>query len=468
MLKLNLKVNWWQISGLIVSIILFSWVWFMSLPEGLGEDGRRALALILLIITWWTFRVLEPVFTSLVLFLGYAVLNLATPQTMFSFTVSSLFWLVLASFLISGAVIKSGLGRRFALWLLVRWVNSYVQLIMVIYMSSLILSLFIPSPFPRTLMLMAVISLVIESANFGEKDRIAIGFIVFSSSTVTSMVFYNGDVLLNGSNASLTGYAVSWTSWLVYMTLPGITSSIILFLLQLRLFPFNGQWQINKSSLISELDSMGSLTKVERNTLIWIIGALLFWGLDFLHMIQPVWVALFIVVGLASPLFGGVLRSEDVSSQPNWSVLIFLTGAISISTVARETGLTSWLANTILGTSPSSNPYFLIAVVTLVSMVAHLAIGSAVTTMAVMVPCLVPYMSSIGWPPIATSLLIYTIVQLHYLLPFHHVTILLGSGTTGGYGERETLRFGIPMTIAVMFIVFLIEVPWWKFIGLIP
>jgi hypothetical protein len=44
--------------------------------------------------------------------------------------------------------------------------------------------------------------------------------------------------------------------------------------------------------------------------------------------------------------------------------------------------------------------------------------------------------------------------------------MLLGAGPPAGYGSRETLRYGLPLTGLTLLVV-LLEVAWWELVGLI-
>ena len=56
---------------------------------------------------------------------------------------------------------------------------------------------------------------------------------------------------------------------------------------------------------------------------------------------------------------------------------------------------------------------------------------------------------------------------IYYVLPFQQVTILLGQGETGGYGAREVFRYGVPLTLVVLFVMIVVEMTWWQIVGLI-
>jgi di/tricarboxylate transporter len=48
------------------------------------------------------------------------------------------------------------------------------------------------------------------------------------------------------------------------------------------------------------------------------------------------------------------------------------------------------------------------------------------------------------------------------------MAILVGEGEQGGgYGSAEVIRLGIPLSALVFVVTVLVEVPWWKSIGLI-
>jgi di/tricarboxylate transporter len=64
-------------------------------------------------------------------------------------------------------------------------------------------------------------------------------------------------------------------------------------------------------------------------------------------------------------------------------------------------------------------------------------------------------------------MLAYSAVNLHFILPFHNLAILVGVGEDNGlYTEKETVKFGVPFTFVLFFIAIAVELPWWKIIGL--
>ena len=63
--------------------------------------------------------------------------------------------------------------------------------------------------------------------------------------------------------------------------------------------------------------------------------------------------------------------------------------------------------------------------------------------------------------------MVYLSVAGHYLLPFHHLNLLVGLGEEYGmYTQRETIKLGLPLFGAVL-ITMIISVGWWSLLGLL-
>ena len=126
-----------------------------------------------------------------------------------------------------------------------------------------------------------------------------------------------------------------------------------------------------------------------------------------------------------------------------------------------------WIAETLLLSTVPSSIFALAAVITAASMVIHLLLGSVIAVMGVAIPALLAFTAPIGINPLIPSLLVYTAISIHYVLPFHHLNILVGEGQENGmYTQKETLRMAIPLTVIVFVITLLVQMPWWKLLGL--
>jgi di/tricarboxylate transporter len=281
------------------------------------------------------------------------------------------------------------------------------------------------------------------------------------------MVLLTGDSTLNIAAVGFSGVTVGWLDWIKYMGVPGIVASLAMLGLFLVVFPAHGPVAIDRAALYAEQQRLGPITRREVVTLCWVLAALALWATDFLHHIDPAWVALGAVVGLSLPVVGDVLDARDISTGVNWPIVFFVMGALAIGVVGKATGMSDWLAASLLPATPPASPYAFAALVGGATMLIHMVLGSALACMSIVAPPMMHYASATGMNPLVPALLVYTAVAIHYVLPFQHVTILLGQGEVGGYSARHVLRYGLPLTLVVLAVIVLVEVTWWRLVGLL-
>jgi di/tricarboxylate transporter len=251
------------------------------------------------------------------------------------------------------------------------------------------------------------------------------------------------------------------------MSVPSLAASLLMMGLHLLVFGRGHTLNVDRSVLQEQIGDLGGMKREEWITLFWISAAILLWMFDSMTYIDPAWVAVGAAVGLSLPLVGDVLKVEDLTSGVSWPVILFVTGAFAIGAVSADSGLSGWLADALLPAHPPENPFAFAALIAGAAMGVHMLVGSALATLSVTAPPMIGYAVAAGWDPLFPALLIYTVVSIHYLLPFHNVVILIGEGETGGYNAAQTLRFGLPMTLLTWVVVLGVEVPWWRLVGLI-
>lgn len=210
-----------------------------------------------------------------------------------------------------------------------------------------------------------------------------------------------------------------------------------------------------------------ALTRKEKATALWVVAAVLLWATDSLHHISAGWIALLVPVGLALPRVGDVLEPADWS-KVSVPTLFFLTAGLGIGTVGKATGMNQWLATVILPSHVPHNLFLFAILVTALTIAVHMCVGSVMAVMGIVTPTIIAFTSSVGMNPAVPALLVYLAVSMHFMLPFHHMNVLVGEGDLGGrYGKVEVFRIGLPLTLVVFVTVLGVAIPWWKLIGLL-
>ena len=313
---------------------------------------------------------------------------------------------------------------------------------------------------------MSVMAVVIQSAKMPKEDAVKIGFTVFAASVPVSLIFLTGDSTINPLAVANSGESLGWLGWFKVMGVPAIVASILTLILILILFKPTKEVHINLDEIHEKQKALGPLSALEKRTAVWLVIAIVLWATDSIHGINIGWITLGVAMCMSMPVVGEVLTPKSWGQVPV-HVLIFLTSAMAIGSVGGETGMNAWLADTILPSTVPSNLFVLAAFIAVISIVIHMFMGSVIAVMGVAIPALMAFTSPMGISPLATALFVYTAVASHYILPFHHLNMLVGQGEENGmYTQKETIRLGVPLTI-VVFILVLVEVLWWNIVGLV-
>ena len=452
------------IAGLIIAVLI------MLLPlNGLEPAGKKCLALSLMTVVWWALGVAQSGFISGIYLACLIIFGVAEPDLVFkAWYGSSTMWLVIGAYLIAGAVESSGLGERLAYAFIRKFVRSYTSIIISIFALTFLLSILIPHPWPRAFLIMSVMTVVIRSADMQRQDAVKIGFTVFAASVPVSLIFLTGDSTINPLAASYagTGVADSWAGWFKYMGVPALLASFATLGLILVMFRPAAPVHLQMDTIIKKQAGLGPVSAKEKRTAAWLLIAIVLWLTDSIHGINIGWITLGIAMCMSLPGIGEVLNAKSWSQVPV-HVLIFLTAAMAIGTVGGATGMNSWIASTILPETLPSNIYLLALFIAVVSMLIHMFMGSVIAVMGIVIPSLLIFTEPLGIPPFFVTFTVYLAIASHYVLPFHHLNMLVGQGEENGmYTAKETMLLGIPMT-AIVFFIILFAVFWWQLLGMI-
>lgn len=458
-----------RLIGFILGIVLA--VVFVAVPQmtpALPVEGQRCLGISLLAVVWWATGVCHPGYTSILMLTLYVLCGVAGPDKVFALWTRPIPYLVVGGYLIAAAVRDSGLGKRVAFIYASNFISSYKSLVVGAYVLGAVLSLLIPHPWPRSFLIMSVLLVITRAANMSVKDTANVGLAVFGGSAANSMILLTGDSITNMFTVDYASFAVSWLGWLKIMAVPGIVVTVLTCLLQLAIYKPEGNFVLDKGAIKAQLAEMGPVRGKELHCLVWMVLAILAWvtGGGIVHNVNPGWIALLAAVAMSLPYVGTVLTPAswgDVSI----ATLFFLTAALGIGSVGNLSGMNKWLADVLLPSTVPSNAFVFAALLTTISIVLHMCLGSVLAIMGIAIPTFVTFAKQAGIEPLVPALIVFMAIATHYVLPFHHMNVLVGVGEKQGmYGDKEVIRLGIPLTVVVYITTVLVMVPWFKLIGM--
>lgn len=453
------RIGFW--GGIVLCVVL----WQIPL-NGLGREGQLCLGLTLMTVVWWAAQVAQSGYISGIYLVLLCLLKVEEPSVIFFSWTSSTIWLVAGAYLIACAVRGSGLGERLSYAFILKFVRGWRSIIASIFVLTLLLSLLIPHPWPRAFLIMSVMRVVIRSAAIPKRDAAIIGFTVFAASVPVSLVFITGDASINPLAASYAPEEVSFLRWMQVIGPPAVLLSLLTLVLIMVLFRPSAPVVIDLEQVRAAQAKLGKLRQRELRALVWVIIAVLLWVTNGITGLDIGWITLLIAMAMSLPVIGEVLQPQDWREVPI-HVMVFLTAAMAIGKVGTSTGMNTWIANTLMPAAMPESRILMALCIAVLSVIIHMFMGSVIAVMGITIPAFLAFAQGSGISPLAIIGIVYLSVAGHYVLPFHHLNILVGQGEENGmYSQRETIKMGGPLLLAVLITV-TAAVAWWSVLGLI-
>lgn len=440
------------LSLIIPAFILLTQPLDMSLNQAITASG------LILVLIWWTSKIINQSFASMFLLTIFLFFGDVSPKIVFRFVLSSNFYLIILSFLLSQAIVNSNIASRFSDFFLVKYCNTGIKLISMSFFLGFLLMFIIPHLISRVILLSSIYNNFLEKKEINNKTKQVLIYSVFISSITWSMFMLNGDVVLNYALFQIADTSISSTKWLIYMAIPTLLTLLLFY------FSYIFTWKKNLKNVnfkSNKIENVGKLTKDEKIVIIVMVIAAIMWITERFHGINSAIVAL-----IATLIF---FRFKTISKKDlktiNINLMIFLVAALSIGKVMDNSGIADKVYSELLNIfSVSENDNILVLTIILITMSLHMVLGSTVTTISVVAPGLIELTEG-RIELTALMFLIYISVNTHYILPFHKATVMVGLGKY--YDSKIIFKFGLILTILVFVVIFCFYVPWWKLIRIL-
>ena len=424
-------------------------------PMSMTLSQSIILGWLLLTIVWWVTEWMHKNYACFFLLIVFMIFGDTPFKSIFVFPFSDSFILVVASYMLSQGIVNSGVAERLSGFILSKYCDNSRKLVIMSFILGIILIFVIPQPFPRIILLASIYISFLNKSGVDAETKKVLLFSIFVASTVTSMMFLNGDVIINYAVMKLGGVVFTNIEWIRYMVIPTFITTILVAMAFLYMF---------RDYL------KGSFTNIEKEKLrfskygtraLAIMGfIIMLWLTESYHGINSAHVAL---IGVGLMLAAKVISWKALKAV-NVSLLIFLTAQFSIGNVLIASGVAEQLSRAVIKFFPSPESILYVPFVIFLIMVLHSIMGGLVTSASVLIPMLITITAGI-LPSQFIVLLTLVSVCIHYILPFQHATIMIGYGN-GYYENKHTVKLGVMLTMITFIAALFIYIPWWKWTGL--
>ena len=339
-----------RIVKLVGLLLVFFGLWFAPVPDGLTVEAWHLFAVFASAITSVVLNVF-PLFTSALLACAIVVLtNTLTPDKAYGAFANAIVLLVVTAFLVSQAVVKSGLGKRISLYVVSAFGKSTLGLAYSIFITDPLIAPGFPSNTARGGVLFPIILSLAQNSGSTPDDedkRRLGGYLMFcgmASLAISSALWFTATSgnPVGASLAAEQGLNIDFGSWLLASSVPCLVVIALLPLLLYRLFPPGiTSTPDAPGHAREELRTMGPMSRNEWITAVTFAIMITGWILAAPYKLNLTAIAL---AGLATLMVTGVLTLDDMSKQGGTLVtFIWLAVLFGMSGQLNEMGFMGYV-----------------------------------------------------------------------------------------------------------------------------
>lgn len=449
-------------------------VFLIPKPESVKPEGWRLTGIFFATIGG---LMLQPIAGSALVLLAVTLTVLSGSLTISSALMGyadSSVWLVVAAFMISRALLNTGLARRIALVFVRLFGKSSLGVTYSLGFSDVVLASIIPSNGARSggVVLPIVRSIAeLYGSKPGQSASLIGAFLfgsVYQSICVSAAMFYTGQASnpLAADIATKAGYTITWTSWLVAGLVPGLCSLLVTpFVVRLFLPPVIKHTPEAAEFARKELATMGPMSLAEKILATVFIGVCLGWVTSgSLHKIDITTVAL---IGSCVLLLSGVLKWEDVKAERSlWDIFIWYGGLVRLGRALNDTGVTEAFAKGVANLFSSEGWVLVFIFALLIYFYAHYAFASITAHILAMYPPFLAVLLAKGAPIGLVAYAFATFVNLSAGLTNYGTTPTPMYFAMDYISMKDWWKIGFFMSIVNILIWGTIGFAWWKFLGI--
>ncbi len=325
-------------------------IWFTPIPSGLTSEAWHLFAIFSAAIFSVILNAFPLLTSSLIAVAATVLTRTVDPAKAFAGFANASVLLVVVAFLVAGAVVKSGLGRRISLFVVSLFGRSTLGLGYSIFLTDALIAPAFPSNTARGGVLYPIILSLSQSAGSMPDDpskRRMGGYLMFcgiASLSVSSALWLTA-TSANAIGVSLIGqYSVKidFASWLLAASVPLLTMILLLPLILYRLFPPGvTDTPDAPAAARKELHTMGPLSRDE-----WIVAVTFAFMVTGWVMAGTLNLSLTAVAfaGLGVLLATNVLTLEDINVEGGTLVtFLWLAVLFALSGQLNELGFMGYV-----------------------------------------------------------------------------------------------------------------------------
>jgi di/tricarboxylate transporter len=385
---------------LAAALSLYIWL----VPTGLSPDARFGLILFALCVIGWTMTPFGDTLVALAACVALIMFGAAKPESFYKALGAELVWLLIASFVLAAALKASGLSDRLLRLSLSR-VRSVRGLFLVLTLTISATALVIPSTSGRAALLLPLfLSLANATTDRGLVRALALLFpTVILLSAGGSLIGAGAHLVAVDFIARLGGPRLSYGGWLLLAMPFALATSLGAMAIVMKLFLTREQ---RAGAFVPEAGDPRPWSMQEA----WLGGVT---AVTVAAWIATPWHGVGLgVTAIAGALLATLPRLSPIDLKAGvksveWEMLLFMAATLFLGEALLASNADEWMARRILlalGGGVGEATGFVVAIVVLIALIAHLVITSRTARATVLIPTLAIPLLALGFNPAALIL----------------------------------------------------------------
>ncbi len=441
-MKTNINL---KLIGMPLAIIAFILVMLIPM-NGLSYPGHAAIALLIFAIIMWATEAVHLAVTSLMILFIQPLIGVTDFNSAVIGFANPIIFLMIGGFIIAEAIRKSGLATRLTYAMLSKFGTTPDKSIFVAVFATGLLSAWIENVVAFAMLLPIIKEIIpLMGVHDAEKGNSNFAKAMVLGASYGSLAGGFGTEIGTAPNLMAAAYTgIPFASWMVFGFPIAIIMMFVIWKLLGRVFKPEVSGIVGgMSTITTKLESLGSMTRVEKLTLTILLFTIMLWVTTGITGINSYSVAL---IGAALFFIFKVIDWKDAQVGVDWGLIIFFGGALSLGAALLQTGAANWLISDILnlmGTNPSTIAIMIVLMIVAVSIT---QVMSNIALSAILVPLSVTLAAAQGLPIATYAVPVAIACSLSFILPMADPTVAMAYGS--GYVKiKEIFKAGIPLVV---------------------
>ncbi|MCK6614295.1 MAG: DASS family sodium-coupled anion symporter [Ignavibacteriaceae bacterium] len=450
-------------------------------PEAFTRNNEYMLGIFAAGIILWMTQAIPNYLTSLMLIISLVLTGVLTEKTAYAQLGHPVMWLNIMSFVLASMLVVTGLAKRFALWLIIRFGKNASTIFLTFLIINLILSAFISATTAKAAILLPIFMVIaaIYGATGGENKNNFGRSIVLQNLLNINLgagAFVTGsgaNLLAAGIIGGAIGGNIFFADWMFAMLPTMIILMLTGYILAMKVFfPLKPEERLPQieggmERLREEYQKLGKITLLEIRAAIIFIAILALWTTDKLHGISPTAVAFFGAIIALLPRFG-IVKWNDVDIP--WHLMLFSAGAYTLGAGLDATDLPLHVVTAVfdsLGITNEAHFWVLYLVLTGVMIYSAILFQSKTMRAMIFIPIAIGVANKFGFPVISLALPVAFMIEHVYVLPFNSKPAAL-LYETNQYSLGDTFKLGITLMTCAWVLNIILGETWFRYLGITP